>query len=180
MSIPTILDNLIAMAVVLLILSLVVQSIQSGLKKLLKIKSRQIEDSLIDLFEHVVNKPPGSESFLQQSPILRIVFRRKHSSEPSDPQVKHLYDDVLKEIARARPRRSVGQTHAQFFIEGGLEEGVGKNRAERSDAPVDDGSTGGFRPDHRCAEDTAEHFPDQLPGDAERKVFGIQATLLPC
>ena len=63
MSIPTILDNLIAMVVVLLILSLVVQSIQSGLKKLLKIKSRQIEDSLIDLFEHVLNKAPSIRLF---------------------------------------------------------------------------------------------------------------------
>jgi hypothetical protein len=58
MNISTILDNLIAMIVVLLILSLVVQSIQSGLKKLFKIKSRQIEDSLVDLFEHVLDKAP--------------------------------------------------------------------------------------------------------------------------
>ena len=98
MSIPTILDNLIAMVVVLLILSLVVQSIQSGLKKLLKIKSRQIEDSLVDLFEHVLNKPPAPGSFLQYSPILRTLFGQKDPSESADSQVKHLYDDVLKKF----------------------------------------------------------------------------------
>lgn len=43
------LDNLIAILFVLLTLSLVVQSIQSLIKKLLKLKSRQIEESLLDL-----------------------------------------------------------------------------------------------------------------------------------
>ena len=74
MNIPTVLDNLIAMVVVLLILSLVVQSIQSGLKKLFKIKSRQIEDSLVDLFEQVLNKAPTrTANILEQSPMLRIL-----------------------------------------------------------------------------------------------------------
>ena len=74
MNLPTILNNLIAMVVVLLVLSLVVQSVQSGLKKMLKIKSRQIEDSLVDLFEHVLNKPPGvSGRLTDQSPLLRMM-----------------------------------------------------------------------------------------------------------
>src|SRR5437762_6420728 len=172
MNIPSILDNLIAMVVVVLILSLVVQSIQSGLKKLLKIKSRQIEDSLIDLFEHVLNKPPGSESFLQQSPILRILFRRKHPSERVDSQVKHLYDDVIEEIPRARPRCSVWETSAQFFIQRGFAEGTGKNRAERSDPPIDDESTDGLRAGYGCAEHPEEHYCRSAPGRHQRKVFG--------
>ena len=57
------LDNVIAVVVVILLLSLIVQSIQSVLKKALKIKSRQIEDSLIDLFENVLhyNPTPGKQ-----------------------------------------------------------------------------------------------------------------------
>ena len=100
MNIPTVLDNLIAMVVVLLILSLVVQSIQSGLKKLFKIKSRQIEDSLVDLFEQVLNKAPTrTANFLEQSPMLRIfAFWSKHPSELADPKVKLLYDAVLKKF----------------------------------------------------------------------------------
>ena len=52
-----ILNTIIALVVVLLVLSLLVQSIQTLLKKLLKLKSRQIEDSLKDLYEQVVGAP---------------------------------------------------------------------------------------------------------------------------
>lgn len=112
------LDNIIAVVVVILLLSLIVQSIQSVLKKALKIKSRQIEDSLVDLFENVVNfspavgSPPSSttgklrawlERIFGSSPILRKVFqflaRRPHPSDPSehpDPEVKNLFDEVIK------------------------------------------------------------------------------------
>ena len=52
-----ILNTVIALVVVLLVLSLLVQAIQTLLKKLLKLKSRQIEDSLKDLYEQVVGAP---------------------------------------------------------------------------------------------------------------------------
>jgi len=52
-----ILDTIIALVVVLLVLSLLVQAIQTLLKKLLKMKSRQIEGSLKDLYEQVVGAP---------------------------------------------------------------------------------------------------------------------------
>lgn len=110
------LDNIIAVVVVILLLSLIVQSIQSVLKKALKIKSRQIEDSLLDLFENVVNfNPPAVESptsisgklraWLQRifgsSPILRKVYqiltRRPHPNDPS----AHPSPDVKKQIGRA-------------------------------------------------------------------------------
>ncbi|MBP6823469.1 MAG: hypothetical protein KA368_18105 [Acidobacteria bacterium] len=50
------LDTLIAVVIVLLVLSLIVQSVQEAFKKLLKLKSRQIEESLVDLFENVLGK----------------------------------------------------------------------------------------------------------------------------
>ena len=46
----SILNTIIAVVVVLLVLSLLVQAIQTLLKKLLKLKSRQIEGSLKDLY----------------------------------------------------------------------------------------------------------------------------------
>ena len=45
----TALDSAIAVILVILSLSLVVQSMQAFLKKLFKIKSRQLEQSLVDL-----------------------------------------------------------------------------------------------------------------------------------
>lgn len=50
------LDTLIAIVVVLLILSLLVQSIQSLIKKLFKLKSKEIEKSLLILFENIIEK----------------------------------------------------------------------------------------------------------------------------
>jgi hypothetical protein len=53
-----ILNTIIALVVVLLVLSLLVQAIQTLLKKILKLKSRQIEGSLKDLYEQVVGATP--------------------------------------------------------------------------------------------------------------------------
>jgi hypothetical protein len=50
------LDNIIALVVVILLLSLIVQSLQALFKKLLSMKSKQIEDSLIDLFDSVLRE----------------------------------------------------------------------------------------------------------------------------
>ena len=56
------LDTVIAIVVVLLVLSLMVQAIQSFIKKVFRLKSKEIEKSLGDLFEHIVDKaaaPPA-------------------------------------------------------------------------------------------------------------------------
>ncbi|MGA9996984.1 MAG: hypothetical protein WBP93_16320 [Pyrinomonadaceae bacterium] len=55
MNLSSILNTVIAMVVVLLILSLIVQAIQTFIKKLLKLKSRQIVDSLEDLYEQAIS-----------------------------------------------------------------------------------------------------------------------------
>jgi hypothetical protein len=49
-----ILNTVIALVIVLLVLSLLVQSVQTLIKKLLKLKSRQIEGSLKDLYEQAI------------------------------------------------------------------------------------------------------------------------------
>ena len=66
-----ILNTIIALVVVLLVLSLLVQSIQTLLKKILKLKSRQIEDSLKDLYEQVVGAPPATTP---STPVLSNVW----------------------------------------------------------------------------------------------------------
>lgn len=50
------LDTLIALVVILLVLSLSVQSIQSAIEKFFRIKSYQIEQSLIHLIYYSLNK----------------------------------------------------------------------------------------------------------------------------
>ncbi|HEY0726901.1 MAG TPA: hypothetical protein VGD38_02455, partial [Pyrinomonadaceae bacterium] len=59
-----ILNTVIAMVIVLLVLSLLVQSVQMLLKKILKLKSKQIEDSLKDLFDQAIAEatPPRQQA----------------------------------------------------------------------------------------------------------------------
>ena len=57
-----ILNTVIALVIILLVLSLLVQAVQTFVKKLLKLKSRQIGDSLKDLYEQAIGSTPVSEN----------------------------------------------------------------------------------------------------------------------
>lgn len=98
------LDSLIAIVGVILVLSLIVQSLQSALKKALKIKSRQIEDSLLDLFENTLGRHDiQTQGMVASSPILRLLFFRKHPSTQAAPEVQALMNAVaakFKDIGR--------------------------------------------------------------------------------
>jgi len=94
------LNNMIAVVVVILILSLVVQAVQSVAKKLTKIKSRQIEESLVDLFTNMLNKPgfrPSTriDKLIDHSPMWRIVFfRRPSAAQLAD--VEDIFNRVIE------------------------------------------------------------------------------------
>lgn len=103
------LNNLIAVVVVLLTLSLVVQSVQSVLKKAFKIKSRQIEESLVDLLRNLLNKPPVQftgfvQRLIDHSPVSRFIFRWwptrairtfARSDKAHRSQVGDIYQDIM-------------------------------------------------------------------------------------
>lgn len=101
-------DTAIAVVIVLLLLSLIVQSVQEILKKLLKIKSRQLEQSLVDLFQHIVASPGASPAEagvrMRKSPVLQLLNPRAvHAAEQAGGDVKELFDAVVlrfKEIGR--------------------------------------------------------------------------------
>ena len=67
-----ILNTVIALVIVLLVLSLLVQAIQTLLKKILKLKSRQIEGSLKDLYEQVVGAQTPEPT--TPSPVLKRIW----------------------------------------------------------------------------------------------------------
>ncbi|MFL6334192.1 MAG: hypothetical protein ACJ754_12835 [Pyrinomonadaceae bacterium] len=112
------LDNLIAMVVVLLALSLVVQAVQAAVKKMFKLKSRQIEDSLAHLFQFVINNETVVEQEMQgrwawfnrikamvaQSPFLRIFTTIAHPADRAmeyDPEYEpaaNLHKEVMKKF----------------------------------------------------------------------------------
>lgn len=92
------LNNAIAVVVVILILSLVVQSVQSVVKKLFKIKSRQIEESLVDLLRNVLNKPPAKLSWfgrlIDHSPVSRFLFFWRED-KAKKAGVEGIYKDIM-------------------------------------------------------------------------------------
>ncbi|HEX8745789.1 MAG TPA: hypothetical protein VF717_01230 [Pyrinomonadaceae bacterium] len=96
------LDKVIAMVVVLLALSLFVQALQGWLKKLFKIKSLQIENSLVHLYQYVLNKNDmeSLNRVTHNSPVLRTVLPGTTHPADRDPQVKALYDGVMREFKK--------------------------------------------------------------------------------
>jgi hypothetical protein len=107
------LDKLIAVVVVLLVLSLIVQSVQAAIKKFFRIKSLQIEQSLVQLFYYVLEKDSlkSLRSISDRMPLLRSLaklplIRRFFSPKvlmpaQRDPQVAALYEAVSTEFLRA-------------------------------------------------------------------------------
>jgi hypothetical protein len=90
------LDSLIAIVVVLLALSLVVQAIQSAIKKFFKIKSRQLEESLIDLFENVFQpvKKPAPDRFKFPN----LIPFAKSPADSASPEVRTVFNAVMSEF----------------------------------------------------------------------------------
>jgi len=67
-----VLDNIISLVVVILLLSMVVQSLQTFVKKLSKFKSRQIKKSLEKLFERVEASAPATGAATAESVMKRF------------------------------------------------------------------------------------------------------------
>lgn len=97
------LNNIIAVVVVILTLSLVVQSVQSIVKKLFKIKSRQIEESLVDLLRNVLNKPPAQLGWLgrliDHSPVSRILVFWRKDDKAAKAGVGEIYNEIMNGFA---------------------------------------------------------------------------------
>jgi hypothetical protein len=108
-----ILDKLIAVVVILLVLSLIVQSIQAALKKLFRVKSLQLEQSLTHLFYYALGRDSlkAMKSVSDQMPLLRALYSipglnrllgdRSKPLAARDSQVNALYKAVSTEFMRA-------------------------------------------------------------------------------
>jgi hypothetical protein len=104
-----ILDILIAMVIVILVLSLVVQSIQTLTKKVLKLKSRSIINSLEDLFETITNRPAAATGAQLKTPeqlVADVTNRLKDMGRKTlfgKPMLDSLAkNDLLKVLTRVK------------------------------------------------------------------------------
>lgn len=100
------LDTLIALVVILLVLSLSVQSIQAAIKKFFRIKSHQIEQSLIHLFYYSLNKDARvmTRGLIGRMPVLRSWLSRGSADNAipaKDADVQAIFMAVKEEFRRA-------------------------------------------------------------------------------
>ncbi|HEX8174494.1 MAG TPA: hypothetical protein VF543_05175 [Pyrinomonadaceae bacterium] len=122
------LDKVIAMVVVLLALSLFVQALQGWMKKLFKIKSLQIEHSLVHLYHYVLNKNAMENltRITDNSPLLRMILPRTTHPADRDPQVKALYDGVMQEFKKVGRFTASGKLMLDSISEGDLLKFMGR------------------------------------------------------
>lgn len=111
------LDTVIAMIVVLLVLSLIVQSIQSLIKKWFRLKSKSILVSLNDLFDYVgsneiINHPPaavveamknefkklGRVSLIKREPMVDSIAKEDLLKILDQIELKDLADENVAEL----------------------------------------------------------------------------------
>ncbi len=89
------LNTIIALVVVLLVLSLVVQSIQTGLKKLLQLKSKQIVESIKDLYDQAISSGPRPDAKPATNLLAKFWFLIKGTKRPVSNEAKEFSDAVL-------------------------------------------------------------------------------------
>lgn len=126
------LDNVIAVVIVLLALSLVVQAVQAALKKLFQIKSLHIEQSLVHLFYYVLDKNAltALTSITDKSPFLRKILRAPHPSD-RDPEVKALFDGVVNEFRELGRTTQLGRLMLDSISKEDLKKCIEKVLADR-------------------------------------------------
>ncbi|MFN0109107.1 MAG: hypothetical protein ACKVZH_09680 [Blastocatellia bacterium] len=102
----SVLDNLIAIVVVILVLSLIVQSVQAVIKKMLQVKSLQVEQSLVHLFHYVVGEDATGfiNTWLNRLPMVRAIisiFKKKAPYLDAGEKIQSLYQALEKEMIKA-------------------------------------------------------------------------------
>ena len=138
-----VLDNMIAVVVVLLVLSLIVQSIQAALKKLFRVKSLQLEQSLVHLFYYALDKDAGKtmKTWADRMPLLRafaslplvrsVMPKTATRLSDRDSQVKALFDAVSTEIKKSGRITPGGKVALDSLTKDELKKFIGNMKAEK-------------------------------------------------
>ncbi|MDX2040158.1 MAG: hypothetical protein SF097_02865 [Acidobacteriota bacterium] len=138
-----ILDNMIAVVVVLLVLSLIVQSIQAAIKKLFRVKSLQLEQSLVHLFYYALDKDAGKtmKTWADRMPLLRafaslpglrsLMPQTATRLSDRDSQVKTLFDAVSQEIKNSGRITPGGKVALDSLNKDELKKFIGNMKAEK-------------------------------------------------
>jgi hypothetical protein len=163
-----ILDTLIAMVIVILVLSLVVQSMQTLTKKILKLKSRSILNSLEDLFETITHSPASAQGSPPESP---------PQSLAKTP--KELVDDVTKRLKEMGRKTLLGNPMLDSLAKGDLLKVLTRVRAE----DLLPGTVGNFQAVlagiRQLKEELGNIETTVLQGEASAKFAAMQGSIMP-
>lgn len=104
-----ILNTVIALVIVFLVLSLLVQSVQTAIKKFLKLKSRQIADSLMDLYEQAIgNAPPPPPAENATAPTANTTSAANNGT-PAKSQAEQFKDRILEQFKNIGRKTAFGR-----------------------------------------------------------------------
>ena len=172
-----ILNTVIALVIVLLVLSLLVQSVQTFVKKLLKLKSRQIADSLKDLYEQAIG---GASATPTAAPPAASTTPSDANAPPAPSPAEQFKERVLEQFKKIGRKTAFGRPVLDSLSKQDLFKVMGKLELEQ------------FFPDyvakfqHLCdhvvalrkaIEDLSNN--DKLRGAASSKLAEIRAILAP-
>lgn len=89
-------DVLVGFAILVLLLSMIVQSVQSVMKKLLKMRSRQVEESLRRLFQYTLAEPGATGGAIM--PLLRFMPGfRIDPAQTSEKMIQLIRTELIKQ-----------------------------------------------------------------------------------
>ena len=116
-----ILNTVIALVIVLLVLSLLVQSVQTFVKKLLKLKSRQIADSLKDLYDQAIGGGTTATPPAPNTPADPNVPPATSAAEQFKERVLEQFKNIGRKTAFGRPVLDSLSKQDLFKVMGKLE-----------------------------------------------------------
>lgn len=133
-----VLDNMIAIVVVLLVLSLIVQSVQAGIKKLFRVKSLQLEQSLMHLLYYALGEDASKtmKTWADRMPLLRTItwlpiLKSLFPKTRDNSDVKTLFVAVSQEIIKSGRVTPGGKVALDSLTKEELKQFIGNMKAEK-------------------------------------------------
>jgi len=170
----SILNTLIAMVIIILVLSLTVQSIQTVIKKFFKLKSRSILNSLEDLFETILPDETGTS--------IAPAGEGGNANSPATsttPTPKDLVEDVTNELKKMGRKTLFGRAMLDSLAKGDLLNILNRVTADH----VQPGSVAKFQEILGILDSLKQEIgkvkTEFLQGDASAKFAAMQGSIMP-
>jgi hypothetical protein len=161
----SILNTLIAMVIVILVLSLIVQSLQTLVKKFFKLKSRTLFNSLVDLFETITQRPDGTTA---------------SAAAGGDSQQKRLAKEVIDKFAEmGRKTLILGRPMLDSIAKGDLLKVLTRVQANNLLPGAVDKFQKALNTVNALDEELNRIKGASLEGDASAKFAALQAQVTP-